>query len=160
MSLVLIFSDDIELRFKGSEAYVQNTAYNTVPMILHGNGNSKLLLNSLGNYVARAWNPEEGCLNCWENVIELDPKLTKKYPVILLAVFVEKPTPFLEEFMYKIRDQRYPKNKLHLFLHNKVDYHDKFLQNFINEFGEQYKSVKQIKPSDEINEVDARNLAM
>ncbi|XP_023245180.1 procollagen-lysine,2-oxoglutarate 5-dioxygenase 1-like [Copidosoma floridanum] len=151
---------DIELRFKGNEAYVQNTAYNTVPLVVHGNGGSKLLLNSLGNYVARAWSPEEGCLGCWDDTIELDPQRPEEFPVVLVAVFIEKPTPFLEEFLHKIRDQRYPKDRLHLFVRNNVAYHDDFVQDFVREVGQEYRSLKQIKPDDEFSEVDARNLAM
>lgn len=131
-----------------------------MPLILHGNGGSKLLLNSLGNYVAKAWSPEEGCISCWENTIDLDSKKIEEYPKLLVAVFIEKPTPFLEEFLEKIYEQEYPKSRLHLFVHNTVQYHDKLVQNFIEEFGQEYKSVKQIRPGDEIGEVAARNFAM
>ncbi|XP_016839853.1 procollagen-lysine,2-oxoglutarate 5-dioxygenase isoform X1 [Nasonia vitripennis] len=151
---------DIELRFKGNEAYVQNTAYNTVPLIIHGNGFSKLLLNSLGNYVAQAWSPEEGCLSCWDRTIELDVKNAEAYPKILIAIFIEKPTPFLEEFLNKIKDQRYPKEKLHFFIRNNVPYHEKLIDEFVEKHGDEYQSVKQIKPEDEIAEAAARNLAM
>ncbi len=63
---------DIEVRFKGKESYVQNTVYNTVPVVIHANGPSKLFLNTLGNYIPKGWNPEDGCLNCWEDMTELD----------------------------------------------------------------------------------------
>ena len=157
---LLVISDDIELRFKGNDAYVQNTAHNTVPMILHGNGLSKLLLNSLGNYVAQAWSSEEGCLSCWDNTIELENSDEDSYPKILVALFIEKPTPFLEEFLEKIYEQKYPKKKLHLFVHNNVLYHDDLVQDILKKYKGDYKSVKQIKPQDKISETDARSLAM
>ncbi|XP_014231000.1 procollagen-lysine,2-oxoglutarate 5-dioxygenase 1 isoform X1 [Trichogramma pretiosum] len=153
-------SYDIELRFKGEEAYVQNTAYNTVPMILHGNGYSKLLLNSLGNYVAQSWNSEEGCISCWDNTVELEGEDPNSFPTILVALFIEKPTPFLEEFFEKISKQKYPKEKLHLLVHNKVDYHNELIQAFIEEHEGKYKSIKQIRPEDEVSEAIARDLAV
>lgn len=52
---------DVELRWVGKEGYLQNTLYNTVPVVVRGNGHSKLNLNTLGSYLARSWNPEEGC---------------------------------------------------------------------------------------------------
>lgn len=129
-------------------------------MILHGNGGSKLLLNSLGNYVAKAWSPEEGCVSCWDRTIELDLANVEDYPKLLVAVFIEKPMPFLEEFLKKVYKQEYPKKRLYLFIHNNVAYHDKVVQSFIEDFGPEYKSVKQIRPGDDIGEVAARNFAM
>ena len=148
------------MRFKGNDAYLQNTAYNTVPLIVHGNGYSKLVLNYLGNYLANAWSPEDGCLNCWDNTIELPKDKPETYPVILIAIFIEKPTPFLEEFFEKIYNQTYPKQKLHLFIHNNVAYHKEIVESFIEKHGGEYKSVKKILPDDDIDEVAARNLAM
>ncbi|XP_012531595.1 procollagen-lysine,2-oxoglutarate 5-dioxygenase isoform X1 [Monomorium pharaonis] len=151
---------DVELRFKGEEAYLQNIVYNTVPLVLHGNGYSKLVLNSLGNYLARAWTPDEGCQACWDRTIELDKTKPETYPVILIAVFVERPTPFLEEFFQAIYRQFYPKSKLHLFVHNNVPYHEDVVSDFFERFSREYLSAKQILPSDSVSEVDARKLAM
>ena len=33
---------DVEIRFSGDDAYVQNTAFQTNPLIIHGNGASKV----------------------------------------------------------------------------------------------------------------------
>ena len=71
---------DVELRFKGSEAYLQNTAYNTVPLVIHGNGASKLVLNTLGSYLAGAYNPETGCVSCWEDQLELGDQVRRDGP--------------------------------------------------------------------------------
>lgn len=155
-----IFTADVELRFKGEEAYLQNIVYNTVPLILHGNGLSKLVLNSLGNYLARAWTPEEGCLSCWDRTIELDKTKPNTYPVIFIAIFIEHPMPFLEEFFQAVYRQTYPKSKLHLFIHNNVPYHENVVYDFVEKIGQEYMSVKQILPSDGISEIDARKLAM
>ncbi|XP_015171280.1 PREDICTED: procollagen-lysine,2-oxoglutarate 5-dioxygenase 3 isoform X1 [Polistes dominula] len=151
---------DVELIFKGQEAYLQNTVYNTIPLIVHGNGYSKLALNSLGNYLARAWSPEEGCLNCWDNVIELDITKPDKFPIILIALFINIPVPFLEEFLLSVYRQTYPKSKLHLFIYNDVSYHEQTVQEFVDTIGHEYLAVKQILPNNDIDEVQARNLAM
>ncbi|XP_072758610.1 procollagen-lysine,2-oxoglutarate 5-dioxygenase isoform X2 [Anoplolepis gracilipes] len=151
---------DVELRFKGEEAYLQNIVYNTVPLILHGNGPNKLVLNSLGNYLARAWTSNEGCLSCWDQTIELNKTKPETYPVILIAIFIEHPTPFLEEFFQAIYRQAYPKSRLHLFIHNNVAYHENVVYDFFERTSQKYLSVKQILPSDEISEVEARKLAL
>ncbi|XP_012135908.2 procollagen lysyl hydroxylase isoform X1 [Megachile rotundata] len=151
---------DVELKFEGGKASLLNTVYNTEPLILHGNGYSKLSLNSLGNYLANAWSPEEGCVMCWEGTTELDKTLPETYPVILIAIFIERPTPFLEEFLLTIYEQAYPKSKLDLFIHNTVEYHQDVVNDFIKKFGKEYRSNKQVLPKDSISEADARNLAM
>ena len=77
---------DVELKFEGGKASLLNTVYNTEPLILHGNGYSKLSLNSLGNYLARAWSPEEGCVMCWEGTIELDRTTSQSYPTVCILI--------------------------------------------------------------------------
>ncbi|XP_012246247.1 procollagen-lysine,2-oxoglutarate 5-dioxygenase [Bombus impatiens] len=151
---------DVELKFEGGKASLLNTVYSTEPLILHGNGYSKLSLNSLGNYLAHAWSPEEGCVMCWEETIELDRTTPESYPIILIAIFIERPTPFLTEFLSAIYQQAYPKSKLHLLIHNNVEYHQDVVDNFMKKVGREYNSSKQISVNDAMNEVDARNLAM
>ncbi|XP_032668644.1 procollagen-lysine,2-oxoglutarate 5-dioxygenase isoform X1 [Odontomachus brunneus] len=151
---------DVELRFKGEEAYLQNIVYNTVPLVLHGNGFSKLVLNSLGNYLARAWTSYEGCLACWDRTIELDKTKPEAYPVILIAVFIERPVPFLEEFFETIYRQSYPKSRLHLFVHNAVPHHESVVTDFYERVSQEYVSANYISAKQEANEVHARKLAM
>ncbi|XP_037075005.1 procollagen-lysine,2-oxoglutarate 5-dioxygenase 1-like [Pollicipes pollicipes] len=150
---------DVELRFKGSEAYLQNTAYNTVPLVIHGNGASKIVLNTLGSYLADSWNPETGCTACWEDQLELGDQ-TDKYPVVFLGVFLEVPTPFTEEFFDRLRALHYPKSKLHLFIHNAVEYHAKEVAAFAEKHGAQYASLTLAGHSDGLKEWHARNRAI
>jgi len=81
-----MFAADVELRFKGQEAYLHNTAYNTLPVVVHGNGPSKLVLNTLGNYLANSWNPEDGCLSCWDDSVVLEDKEVSAVVHILLEL--------------------------------------------------------------------------
>uniref|UniRef100_A0A0C9QUP7 PLOD1 protein n=1 Tax=Fopius arisanus TaxID=64838 RepID=A0A0C9QUP7_9HYME len=152
--------DKVELRFNGNEAYLQNTAYDTVPMIVHGNGHSKVILNSLGNYLASAWSAEQGCLNCWDGTVELFNEQPETYPPILIAIFVDRPTPFLQEFFHKIYHQAYPKSKLHLFIYNSETHHDYVVEEFTENSGNEYKSVKIVTASDRIGLPQAKMLAM
>lgn len=128
--------------------------------MLHGNGHSKLVLNSLGNYLARAWTPDEGCLACWDRTIELDKTNPEMYPVIFIAIFIERPVPFLEEFFEAIYSQSYPKSKLHLFIHNAVPHHESVAANFYERVSQEYVSANYISAKQETSEVHARKLAM
>ncbi|XP_076756253.1 procollagen lysyl hydroxylase isoform X2 [Xylocopa sonorina] len=151
---------DVELKFEGGKASLLNTVYNTEPLVLHGNGYSKLSLNSLGNYLANAWSPEEGCIMCWEGTIELEETTPEAYPIVLIAIFIERPTPFLNEFFTTIHHQTYPKSRLHLFVHNNVEYHQDAVDSFLKKVSREYNSSKQVSVSDAMSEVDARNLAL
>lgn len=93
----------------------------TKPLILHGSGQSKIYLNYYGNYVARAFHPKEGCRHCKHGEINLS-KL-KELPTVLMGIFIEQPTPFLEEQLENVYKIDYPKNKMHLFIHNAVSLH-------------------------------------
>lgn len=150
---------DVELRFKGSEAYLQNTAYNTVPLVIHGNGASKMVLNTLSAYLADSWNPETGCTACWEDQIELGDK-TDEYPSVFLAVFLEVATPFTEEFFGRLLALRYPRDKLHLFVHNAVEFHAKEVAAFVEKHGGEFASVKVLGHEDDSKEWHARNRAV
>jgi hypothetical protein len=43
-----------------------------------------------------------------------------EYPVVTMAIFIEQPTPFFEEFLVNIVNLVYPKDKIDLFIHNSV----------------------------------------
>lgn len=44
------------------------------------------------------------------------------YPRVLLAIFVEHMTPFLEDFFQKLANLDYPKDKINLFIHYNVSF--------------------------------------
>jgi hypothetical protein len=43
---------------------VFNSLYNTHPVVIHGNGPSKINLNAYGNYIAERFNLKKGCSGC------------------------------------------------------------------------------------------------
>lgn len=162
-----------------AEYSVKNIATETVPSILHGNGPHKVLLNNFGSYIAGAFKHKE-CQLCKENLLPefSDPE---KMPTVSLALFIEKATPFLEEYFDSIAALEYPKKKISLFVHNnvrrlkirqgtrtiiltlitfQVQYHHDVVTKFVESFGDQYANVKQILHSDKTPEATARNLAV
>lgn len=74
--------------FTGTESHLENTVYNTVPLVIHANGPTKLFLNTLGNYIPKSWNAEEGCLNCWEDMNSLEKKKVNLFTTIFYAIFL------------------------------------------------------------------------
>jgi procollagen-lysine,2-oxoglutarate 5-dioxygenase, invertebrate len=144
---------------EGGETKLLNKLYVKNPSVVHGNGPSKLILNNFGNYLAGAFVDGE-CVSCVENNI---PEEKQKSFTVLIALFVEFPTPFLEEFLDKILALNYPKNKIHLFIHNNVEYHaplvDHYLEHTSN-MDEKFLSVKGLNFKDGISEATARELAV
>ncbi|KAJ8912131.1 hypothetical protein NQ315_013220 [Exocentrus adspersus] len=105
----------------GPEVYtIKNVVTHTEPLILHGNGPSKLTMNYLSNYVPKMWNSVEGCIKCKQNNVNLSDISVAEFPSVLLAIFIELNTPFLEEQLEKLHMLEYPKNRMHLFIHNAV----------------------------------------
>lgn len=139
-----------------SESYILNTAFKTRPSVIHGNGMSKLTLNNFGNYLAGAFMQSE-CKICTENRLTLNED---ELPTILLALFIEKPTPFTEEFLEKAYSINYPKEKLHLLIRNNVEFHKPAVQAFIKDHSTEYKSFKLIDTEDKFDEISARTLAI
>lgn len=60
---------DVQLKANSTKEiwpYIENVATKERPLIVHGNGPSKLTLNHFGNYLAKAWSISEGCALCKE----------------------------------------------------------------------------------------------
>ncbi|XP_067173007.1 LOW QUALITY PROTEIN: multifunctional procollagen lysine hydroxylase and glycosyltransferase LH3-like, partial [Apteryx mantelli] len=56
--------DEVVLKFEPGRVRARNVAYDTLPVVIHGNGPTKLQLNYLGNYIPAAWTYESGCGDC------------------------------------------------------------------------------------------------
>ncbi|XP_044750581.1 procollagen-lysine,2-oxoglutarate 5-dioxygenase isoform X2 [Coccinella septempunctata] len=151
----------VETESKEHHKYkLKNLITHTEPMIVHGNGPSKsTALNYIGNYLPNGWNPNDGCVSCKVGQFDLSSK-EEDLPYVLLALFIEYPTPFLEEQLLKAASLEYPKSRMHLFIHNAAKYHTDHVDTFLEAYGTQYKSVKKIIPDDATTEWAARDLAM
>ena len=149
---------NVELSFAGSQPFVQNLVCNTLPKEIHGNGPSKLFLITLGNYLAHSWHSEDGCLECWEESQEF-PDLAQA-PKVVLAIFIEKPTPFMDEFWEKLGNLEYDKSRIDSFVHNAVVFHKTAVSNFVNDNTDLFNTVEAIGHEEDMSEGEARELAM
>ncbi|BET00293.1 Procollagen-lysine,2-oxoglutarate 5-dioxygenase [Nesidiocoris tenuis] len=134
---------------------LENVLTGEQPLVLHGNGLSKLAINSFANYLARSWDPINGCTACPKEPLDVTPP-----PIVMLSIFIPWNTPFLEEFFERIQNLTYPKNRMILFVYNNMPYHDELVANWIDESASQYLSHKKILSKDTTPEAHARDLAV
>lgn len=144
----LDFADD------NGEGFLRNLDHETSPMVVHGNGPSKVILNGFGNYLAGAF-VRGDCKVCGEGRIAL-PVDETEWPTVTLALFVEKPTPFFEELLDTVLALEYPKKKIDLFVHCNVKFHEERTEELKEKFGGEYNSVKLIRVEDSQNEAAGR----
>ena len=69
---MVILTGDVTLKFMEKDTRLTNTIYQTMPAVIHGNGPSKILLNSLGNYLAKSWTVDQGCMSCKEDILDFN----------------------------------------------------------------------------------------
>ncbi|XP_015786267.1 procollagen-lysine,2-oxoglutarate 5-dioxygenase 1 [Tetranychus urticae] len=151
---------DVQLRFnEDGWASVHNAAFQTEPVVIHGNGLSKVVLNSLGNYIAKAWSTKHGCASCQDNRISLDGLKPDDLPSVLIGIFIIHPTPFIESFFARIVQLSYPKEKISLIIYNKSAYHDKHVADFVKHNTSVYRNVY-VLPESVDKDWQARNLAL
>ena len=92
----------------------------------------------LSNYIARAWSTTTGCVLCKEDLFDVTkienvsqpPPVSlwrtlcllqlMDWPMVYIALFIEYPTPFLQEYFEKIMKITYPKQRLGILIHNHV----------------------------------------
>ncbi|XP_062901467.1 procollagen-lysine,2-oxoglutarate 5-dioxygenase 2 isoform X1 [Mobula hypostoma] len=149
--------DEVELQFEPARVRTKNMIFNTLPVLIHGNRQTKHLLNYMGNYVPDAWTSETGCTVC--DVDLLDLSSLDEYPSVTVGIFIERPTPFLPEFLERLLTIDYPREKLNFFIHNKEVYHEKHLHKFWKKYKGKLK-VKFVGPEEVLSEGDARNMGM
>uniref|UniRef100_A0A8C4MFA5 Procollagen-lysine,2-oxoglutarate 5-dioxygenase 1 n=1 Tax=Equus asinus asinus TaxID=83772 RepID=A0A8C4MFA5_EQUAS len=148
--------DEVVLKFEMGHVRARNLAYDTLPVLIHGNGPTKLQLNYLGNYIPRFWTFETGCTVCDEGLRSLKGIGDEALPVVLVSVFIEQPTPFLSLFFQRLLRLHYPRKQLRLFIHNHVS--GRHLLGLLCEHGGEYKSVKLVGPEVRVANADARNM--
>ncbi len=152
-------TDNVELRFAGNDPYFYNIVFDTLPMVFHGNGPSKLFLNTLGNYIPGSWNTKDGCVECWKDTQSIKSIET---PRVVLAVYIELPTPFMDEFWEKLINLEYDKSAIDLFIHNNVEHHEKQVSEFVKYWSqgnevETFNSIQVISHLEGVDEGSARN---
>lgn len=122
---------DYDIRSLDDDSQFINTIHQTTPVIIHGNGWAKRTLSAVGNYIAKSWTSSKGCLACAENQIDV---VTQGIPHgdVLMGIFIEQPTPFIELFFDRLLNLSYPKSRIHLRIHNGVPYHARHVREFVS----------------------------
>uniref|UniRef100_A0A673V156 procollagen-lysine 5-dioxygenase n=1 Tax=Suricata suricatta TaxID=37032 RepID=A0A673V156_SURSU len=116
--------DEIVLKFDRNRVRIRNVAYDTLPVVVHGNGP------------------------------------TKPPPRVLLAVFVEQPTPFLPRFLQRLLLLDYPPDRVTLFLHNNEVYHEPHIADSWPQLQDHFSAVKLVGPEEALTPGEARDMAM
>ncbi|CAJ0930598.1 unnamed protein product [Ranitomeya imitator] len=150
--------DEVVMKFDKNKVRARNVAYDTIPVIIHGNGPTKL--NYLGNYVPNAWTHEGGCEVCDDDLLDLSEVEDEDLPRVLLAVFIEQPTPFLPQFLERLMMINYPRDRLSLYIHNSEVYHEQHIQNFFENHKEEFPAVKVVGPEEGLSQGEARDMGM
>ncbi|XP_075425823.1 procollagen-lysine,2-oxoglutarate 5-dioxygenase 2 isoform X2 [Ascaphus truei] len=150
--------DEVVLKFETGRARARNIQYDTLPVLIHGNGPTKIQLNYFGNYIPNAWTPETGCGVCDLDVTDLSAG--SDYPKVTVGVFIEQPTPFLPEFFNRLLALEYPKDKMYIFIHNSEVYHEKHIQKFWEQAKSLIRKLKVVGPEEILSQAEARNMGM
>ncbi|XP_015254346.1 PREDICTED: procollagen-lysine,2-oxoglutarate 5-dioxygenase 1 [Cyprinodon variegatus] len=151
--------DEVVLKFEDGRVRARNVQYDTLPVVVHGNGPTKLQMNYLGNYIPNSWTFETGCTICQENLLSLSSLKESELPVVLIGIFIQQPTPFVTVFFERLLKLQYPKSRLKLFISNQEPHHEHQVSTFLQEHGSLYQDVKSIGPEEEMDGADARDLA-
>ncbi|MBN3306948.1 PLOD3 dioxygenase, partial [Amia calva] len=152
--------EEVVLKFEKGRVRARNVAYDTLPVVIHGNGPTKLQLNYLGNYVPTAWTHEEGCGVCDLDLLDIGQLTDEELPLVQVGVFIEQPTPFLPEFLQRLATLNYPLTRLQLFIHNNVVYHEQHIQQFWQQFHTQFREVRLVGPEENLQHGAARAMAV
>ena len=79
----------MDLAFGKTEVSLERTKTKVKPMVIlasAGDEQSKSILNSHGNYIAKAWSEENQCHHCDQDIIDLES--FDETPRVLIGVFV------------------------------------------------------------------------
>ncbi|XP_003379365.1 procollagen-lysine,2-oxoglutarate 5-dioxygenase 3 [Trichinella spiralis] len=154
--------DDVDLDFSPSghrmrQVRLANLAYGTEPVIIHGNGKSKMHLNYLGNYIGNWWNPTDGCVACNDDLLELNSDNENDFPFVVLACFINSGTPFLDKYFESILRLDYPKSRIGIVIFNRP--HAVKVEHFVNLMDGEYHFV-QADSAISLTERNARDRAV
>ncbi|XP_066500754.1 procollagen-lysine,2-oxoglutarate 5-dioxygenase 1 isoform X2 [Hoplias malabaricus] len=150
--------DEVVLKFEDGRVRARNVLYDTLPVIVHGNGPTKLQINYLGNYIPNVWTFETGCKLCNEDLRPLSGLKENQYPVVVIGIFIQQPTPFVSVFFERLLNLQYPKNRLQLFIYNQESHHEQHIHSFLEKHEADYQAVKLIGPNEGVDPITSRSL--
>ncbi|XP_035014382.1 procollagen-lysine,2-oxoglutarate 5-dioxygenase 1 isoform X2 [Hippoglossus stenolepis] len=150
--------DEVVLKFEDGRVRARNVLYDTLPVIIHGNGQTKLQINYLGNYIPNTWTFETGCTVCHEDLHPLTALTESEYPLVMIGIFIQQPTPFVAVFFERLLKLQYPKNRLKLFIHSQKAHHEGQISAFLQDHGSLYKDVRLFGHEGDMDRAASRNL--
>uniref|UniRef100_A0A8D0A941 Procollagen-lysine,2-oxoglutarate 5-dioxygenase 1 n=1 Tax=Sander lucioperca TaxID=283035 RepID=A0A8D0A941_SANLU len=139
--------DEVVLKFEDGRVRARNVLYDTLPVVIHGNGPTKVLIG-LSNmpFLLELMS----CLFCFVFPQE------SEYPLVVIGVFIQQPTPFVTMFFERLLKLQYPKNRLKLFIYNQEAHHERHISSFLKEHRSLYQDVKVVGPEEEMDEAISR----
>ncbi len=152
--------NDIEVRFDSNTSYLYNIKTGNTPHIVHGSDENYHAFNNITNYVFNKWTPDQGCPTCDEIIVDYEGIDEEFYPSVLIAVFFNDPTPFLNEFLENLFALVYPKQSIDLLLHVPRGLKSDTLNQFIGKCINKYKSIKVISSQPKDSEMTAFSKAL
>ncbi|XP_053281105.1 procollagen-lysine,2-oxoglutarate 5-dioxygenase 1 isoform X1 [Pleuronectes platessa] len=150
--------DEVVLKFEDGRVRARNVLYDTLPVIIHGNGETKLQINYLGNYIPNTWTFETGCTVCHEDLHPLTALTESEYPLVMIGIFIQQPTPFVAVFFERLLKLQYPKNRLKLFIHSQKAHHEGQISSFLQDHGSLYEDVRLFGHEEDMDGAASRNL--
>ncbi|KAG7519032.1 procollagen-lysine,2-oxoglutarate 5-dioxygenase 1 isoform X1 [Solea senegalensis] len=150
--------DEVVLKFEDGRVRARNVLYDTLPVIVHGNGPTKLQINYLGNYIPNSWTFETGCTVCHDDLHPLTALKESEYPLVAIGIFIQQPTPFVSVFFERLLKMQYPKNRLKLFIFSQEPHHERHVTSFLRDHGSLYRDVRVLGPEEEMDGAASRNL--
>uniref|UniRef100_A0AAZ3Q7H8 Procollagen-lysine,2-oxoglutarate 5-dioxygenase 1 n=1 Tax=Oncorhynchus tshawytscha TaxID=74940 RepID=A0AAZ3Q7H8_ONCTS len=157
LRFVCLRLDEVVLKFEDGQVRARNVLYDTLPVVIHGNGPTKI--NYLSNYIPTVWTFETGCSVCLEDLRPLSG-LKSEYPLVVIGIFIQQPTPFVSVFFETLLKLEYPKNRLKLFIYNQEQHHEVAVSSFLKDHRKEYQDVKVIGPEENMDRVASRNLGL
>uniref|UniRef100_A0A452RMZ9 procollagen-lysine 5-dioxygenase n=1 Tax=Ursus americanus TaxID=9643 RepID=A0A452RMZ9_URSAM len=127
--------DEVVLKFDRNRVRIRNVAYDTLPVVVHGNGPTKLQLNYLGNYVPNGWTPQGGCGFCGQDRRTLPGGQTPSYT--FLPLYPRLSAPHLQEV-----------------------YHEPHVADSWPQLQDHFSAVKLVGPEEALTPGEARDMAM
>ncbi|XP_034392635.1 procollagen-lysine,2-oxoglutarate 5-dioxygenase 1 isoform X6 [Cyclopterus lumpus] len=152
--------DEVVLKFEDGRVRARNVLYDTLPVVIHGNGPTKLQINYLGNYIPNTWTFEMGCTVCHKDLHPLAALEESEYPLVAIGIFIQQPTPFVGVFFERLLKLQYPKHRLKLFISNQEAHHEGQISSFLKDHGSLYQEVKLVGPEEEMDPPASRNLGV
>jgi len=142
--------EEVSVKFANTvdgENRLRNDKYNTMPLIIHGNGPSKLALNRLSNYIPDGWRPDFNCPSC----------LNKKQPVdgnkkVTIAIFATGQVPFLESMLNRISSLDYDSSKISIFIYTNDVRNEGKINGWLSKHKYRYQNVEYITSGQKVKE--------